>query len=99
MTSLLNVLMADQVKAILEAPEMSGYADEERSMSKDTAMQIIHGVLWCYSARSGSFASVYAFDSLTAALKPYRETLEGLWRLEEMLSAKRNSETQSEGNS
>lgn len=87
MTSLLNVMMADQVKALLEAPELSTYPDEERAMSKDTALSIVHGVLWAYSTRSGSFASAYAYDSLAAALKPCRKTLEGLWRIEEMLSA------------
>ena len=94
MTSLLNVLLADQVKALLEAPEMSGYADEERAMSKDTAMLIIHGALWCYSARSGSFGSCYAFDSLVAALEPCRKTIEGLWRLQDRLKAKQSPETQ-----
>jgi hypothetical protein len=87
MASLLNVLMADRVKALLEAPDLAGFADEERSMSKETATLIIHAVLWAYGARGGSFASCYAYDGLAEALKPVRNTLEGLWKMQDQLAA------------
>jgi hypothetical protein len=68
-TSLLNLVLAEDVDKLLQHPTLrEDSADLERAMSKDKAAEIIHAVLWAYSSRAGSFASAYAFDALFEAI-------------------------------
>lgn len=67
--SLLNAMLAGKVEALLTDPNVrQNVEDGERAMSKQTAENLIHAVLWAYSSRSGSTASAYAMNNLFETL-------------------------------
>jgi hypothetical protein len=67
--SLLNVMLADKVTALLDDPHVRvNVEDEHRGFTRDQASAIIHAALWAYSARAGSTAEAYARMSLFDAI-------------------------------
>jgi hypothetical protein len=67
--SLLNVLVADKVNALLDDPHVrDNLSDDQRGFTRDQAEAVIHAAVWAYSARAGSTAEAYARMSLFDAL-------------------------------
>jgi hypothetical protein len=65
--SLLNHMIADKVKALLD--DQSGYGpDVPRFFPREKAEAIIHAAIWGYSSREGGDAGCYAFMNLMDAL-------------------------------
>lgn len=70
MPSLLNVIIADKVKELLDLPALQTYGPEEkRSIPREQAEAIIHAVLWGHSSRADATAGAYACLELMQALK------------------------------
>lgn len=79
--SLLNVLIADKVEALLDDPHVrDNLKDDERGFTKVQASAIIHAALWAYSARAGSTAEAYArinlFDAIGLKSWSFKEPAE-----------------------
>lgn len=62
--SLLNAMLAEKVKALLDDPHIRDCMDGERAMSRETAEAAVHAIIWAHSSRSGSTASAYALSNL-----------------------------------
>jgi len=68
--SLLNVMLAEKVEALLTDPNVrQNVTDDERALTKAQAESLIHAVLWAYSSRAGSTASAYAMNNLFETLR------------------------------
>lgn len=77
--SLLNSMVAKSVESLLmQEPVRQDLRDDERMMSRDEALRIIHATLWAYSSRGGDFSGAYAMSALADALKDRLPTLEAL---------------------
>lgn len=67
--SLLNVLVADKVNALLDDPHVrDNLPDDQRGFTREQATAIIHAALWAYAARAGSTAEAYARMGLFEAI-------------------------------
>lgn len=67
--SLLNVMMDDQVTALLDNEMIrDDLPDSERMMSRAEAYAVIHATIWAYSCRNSSTAGAMAKFSLFEAL-------------------------------
>jgi hypothetical protein len=68
--SLYNHMIADQVKALLDASDEDNKdrADFTPSMEREKAENAIHAILWAYSSRAGDTAAGYAWLNLWRAL-------------------------------
>lgn len=68
--SLLNVLVADKVNALLDDPHVrDNLPDDQRGFTREQATAIIHAALWAYAARAGSTAEAYARMGLFEAIR------------------------------
>jgi hypothetical protein len=67
--SLFNGMIATEVAALLDHEHVRhDLKDEERAMSREQCLAVIHGALWAYTSRAGSTASAYAFHNLYDSL-------------------------------
>jgi hypothetical protein len=66
--SLLNHMIADKVKALLDAQKDNYGPDVPRFFSREKAEAIIHAAIWGYSSREDGTAGCYAFMNLMDAL-------------------------------
>lgn len=69
MTSLLNVMIAQDVAKLFEHAAIDdALPDDQRMMSRAEAEAVIHAVFWAYSCRnsstSGAYAKLALFDAL-----------------------------------
>lgn len=68
MSSLLNLMLSEDVERLLKHELLDGLSDAERAFSREKTAAIIQAALWAHSARSGSTASAYAINSLFDAM-------------------------------
>ena len=66
--SLLNMMAAEKVKALLDEYKNEYPPEEPRFYTREQAEAIIHAVLWGHASRSSSTAGCYAADNLFKAL-------------------------------
>jgi hypothetical protein len=66
--SLLNMMLADKVNALLDEVEDGYPLDVERGCSREKAAAIIHAALWCRSSRADATAAAYATMALFEAI-------------------------------
>ncbi len=77
--SLLNTMVAASVESLLtQEPVRQDLRDDERMMSRDEALRIIHATLWAYSSRGGDFSGAYAMSALADALKEHIPVLDSI---------------------
>lgn len=77
--SLLNEVVAQRVEDFLTSePIRQDLRDDERMMTREQALRVIHATLWAYSSRACDFSGCYAMSALADALKDRLPVLEQL---------------------
>ena len=79
MPSLLNMILADKVSALVDEAGTSYGPEQTRAISRENALGIIHCALWGHSSRDDGTAGAYAWMELMHLLGIKRWSFKEDW--------------------